>query len=72
MAKKQKADPSPALAAEILTATIAECVAAGLKIGARVEPAAGDRPAGLVLFVAGLGMDTAGAVLVLEGAQNDG
>jgi hypothetical protein len=68
--KKQLADPAPALAADILTAAVNECKAAGLFVGAGWSPALDDRPAGVIVFCGGLLLDGDGRFIVDAGADD--
>lgn len=55
--KKQLADSSPAVAAAVLDAAIAECRSAGLPVGVGWSDVIGDRPAGIIIFCGGLRLD---------------
>ena len=54
MAKKDEYQLTPQDAAEILATTIKELREAGLQVGLANKDAAGERPAGLMVFVVGV------------------
>ena len=65
-----QSDEQPALTAAdfaaILSSTLAMAAEAGLSVGVRNRPAVDGRPAGLLVFVSGLGANSDGRLLAQE------